>query len=534
MTDLTYVDILKAFPTSVLLVTAVALNMALYMLRTPKRRSADSVPIHNRGLKLAISATLCGVNLTVALHLLNAIIMFFVIPGAFSFVVPNPNSLRDGPPMLPPGWSHATVAGIAPLTRGVALQAAVWRREVAALESQSRGGSAAAAALPPPSERRWVMWANMNAQGMNNAAPYVGHYAQSLGVDRAVVFNYRGVGASTGMPRGGADLIDDTVAMIRYLETEHDVNTSLLLIHGQSLGATVAVPAAAKAKSRGPIVSDRGFSSLRAIALSRLKQPLFSAFFGSMLAGLGGGAMMQAAFAGQITAALMIHKPWLATQVICIAGGAFSALFGIVPLVDPVMSALGWTLDAATPWGSGELEGERVVIFHKEDGIITYVFFIYRYILREPCSQFDSLPLTSLTISPGRYDSSLQLAVVQNEKRRLRRLGATKRDAAKSRGRGRYSRANHPKGSAEFELHGGCKGGPECHLYPLYKDRKEWNAWLVIGRRLLGLSDSLPAVNAPRGRPVKSAQAKQSSAAQAAAAAAAAKRKQTLKTNDEL
>jgi hypothetical protein len=28
--------------------------------------------------------------------------------------------------------------------------------------------------------------------------------------------------------------------------------------------------------------------------------------------------------------------------------------------------------------------------------------FIYRYILRESCSQFDSLPLTSLTISPGR------------------------------------------------------------------------------------------------------------------------------------
>ena len=33
--------------------------------------------------------------------------------------------------------------------------------------------------------------------------------------------------------------------------------------------------------------------------------------------------------------------------------------------------------------------------------VITAVRFVYRYILRESCSQFDSLPLTSLTRSPG-------------------------------------------------------------------------------------------------------------------------------------
>jgi pimeloyl-ACP methyl ester carboxylesterase len=155
----------------------------------------------------------------------------------------------------------------------------------------------------------------MNAQGMTNAAPYVGHYAQSLGVERAVVFNYRGVGGSRGSPTCASDLVDDTVAMIRYLETAHGVNSSLLLIHGQSLGATVAVPAAARAKSRGPVVSDRGFSSLHDIALSRLKQPLFSAFFGSALSMLSFGSMMQAAHAGQYTRVLGLAKPWLVTQV---------------------------------------------------------------------------------------------------------------------------------------------------------------------------------------------------------------------------
>ena len=31
--------------------------------------------------------------------------------------------------------------------------------------------------------------------------------------------------------------------------------------------------------------------------------------------------------------------------------------------------------------------------------VVVSLSFMYRYIVREPCSQFDSLPLTSLTIS---------------------------------------------------------------------------------------------------------------------------------------
>ena len=36
------------------------------------------------------------------------------------------------------------------------------------------------------------------------------------------------------------------------------------------------------------------------------------------------------------------------------------------------------------------------------DGRVRGLSFMYRYILRESCSQFDSLPLTSLTISGTR------------------------------------------------------------------------------------------------------------------------------------
>ncbi len=386
MTDVTTLDVVKSFPMPVLLVTAFALNLSLYMLRTSSRRSIVSIPLQNRALKLVISLTLGAINLTIALRVLNGLIMFFVIPGAFSFVVPNPHaSSRGERPLLPPGWSETKVTGVSPLPPSVALHAAVWRSEKAT--PIDGGAEDRTATMRPPSQRRWLMWANMNAQGMMNAAPYVGHYAQSLGVERALVFNYRGVGASTGTPMSGSDIIDDTVAMIRYLESEHDVNTSLLLIHGQSLGATVAVPAAAKAKSRGPVVSDRGFSSLHAIAISRLKQPLFSAFFGSMISALATGAAMQAAWAGQFTGSLYVTRPWLATQCLTIAGGALAAGIGITPLVAPVMQNLGWKLDAATPWGNGELVGERIVIYHRNDGIIT-------------------------------YDSSLHLAVIKNEQRR--------------------------------------------------------------------------------------------------------------------
>lgn len=148
-------------------------------------------------------------------------------------------------------------------------------------------------------------------------------------------------------------------------------------------------------------------------------------------------------------------------QVLTVGGGALAAALGITPIVDPVMTSLGWTLDAATPWM--ESVGERVVIYHKDDGIIT-------------------------------YDSSLQLAVVEAQ---ARKEGRSSVPVARRRG-GRYSRKNHPVGSAEFELHGGCKSGPECHLYPLYKDRKEWTAWITIARRLLGMSGDAPAVKIAR------------------------------------
>ena len=50
--------------------------------------------------------------------------------------------------------------------------------------------------------------------------------------------------------------------------------------------------------------------------------------------------------------------------------------------------------------GSRAPERSASIASQSSSGSVGTCSFMYRYILRESCSQFDSLPLTSLTISP--------------------------------------------------------------------------------------------------------------------------------------
>jgi hypothetical protein len=60
---------------------------------------------------------------------------------------------------------------------------------------------------------------------------------------------------------------------------------------------------------------------------------------------------------------------------------------------------------SGTKW-SGESDEETKSLLKQSSQSFTSAYFMYRYISRESCSQFDSLPLTSLTISGG--DGALQ------------------------------------------------------------------------------------------------------------------------------
>ena len=106
--------------------------------------------------------------------------------------------------------------------------------------------------------------------------------------------------------------------------------------------------------------------------------------------------------------------------------------------------------------------------------------FIYRYILRESCSQFDSLPLTSLTITPRRYGFGEEARPALPRARRLQGVPVrcvVVRVRAFARARGEESGAGccraalalalargglRPRSAAEEAADRRCCGGTRC------------------------------------------------------------------------
>jgi len=58
-----------------------------------------------------------------------------------------------------------------------------------------------------------------------------------------LIFNYRGVGGSTGTIRSGADLENDAVAVIKYAISGLKVRPQNLILHGHSIGGAAAIMA---------------------------------------------------------------------------------------------------------------------------------------------------------------------------------------------------------------------------------------------------------------------------------------------------
>jgi hypothetical protein len=95
-----------------------------------------------------------------------------------------------------------------------------------------------------------------------------------------LLLNYRGVGRSSGRVLGGADLAADAGAALEWLARERGVPLERVLVHGHSIGGAAGVLAvgalAALEPSRRPFVlADRTFSSLGAVARSKLAEGVF-------------------------------------------------------------------------------------------------------------------------------------------------------------------------------------------------------------------------------------------------------------------
>ena len=99
--------------------------------------------------------------------------------------------------------------------------------------------------------------------------------------------------------------------------------------------------------------------------------------------------------------------------------------------------------------------------------------FMYRYMLREYCSQFDALPLTSLTISPPNDDAELHDAL-RTEPRTKFEIGVALARAVDAE---RHTTAEDP-----YSLGGGVRN--LLTMYGVVKQRKSAAARRGGGRAL--------------------------------------------------
>eukprot|EP00808_Paulinella_micropora_P001385 g14450.t1 len=147
----------------------------------------------------------------------------------------------------------------------------------------------------PPQEQRWIVWMNANGMLFEDFLPFTKLYSRAVGAN-VLVFNYRGVGLSTGFPRTEEDLFADGRSVVQYL-LKKGVRSQHILLHGHSLGGAVGV----RVRSywpEGPVVNDRSFSSMTAMVKLVFAEEL-GAIVAAFLCGLFAlVALCAAAFAG--------------------------------------------------------------------------------------------------------------------------------------------------------------------------------------------------------------------------------------------
>ncbi len=90
-------------------------------------------------------------------------------------------------------------------------------------------------------------------------------FFRELGLN-ALMFDYRGYGASEGRIRKEADLYLDAEATLEYLHAERGVADENLIIWGRSLGGAIAIDTAAKNKNIAKLIAESTFTSIPDVA----------------------------------------------------------------------------------------------------------------------------------------------------------------------------------------------------------------------------------------------------------------------------
>jgi len=217
---------------------------------------------------------------------------------------------------------------------------------------------------------KYIIWMNANGVLYEQNVEFAEAYCASLGA-HAIIFNYRGVGDSTGWPYVSAMLGEDGVAVVEHAIQKLGVKEENIVIHGHSIGGGVLAFLTRHFK-KCVFVNDRSFWDLGAEASILLRLTGLSNIMGAFLGGYA--TVMFTVLSWIAPAGLPVDLSSIPTLgQACFFGGVFGYIvFGrtniVADLTPALLGHMEWGMNSAETWDS-----ERgLIIFHRQDGMIPY------------------------------------------------------------------------------------------------------------------------------------------------------------------
>eukprot|EP00729_Bicosta_minor_P003493 gene3493-16329_t len=215
-----------------------------------------------------------------------------------------------------------------------------------------------------------IVWLNANGVIFEQNILFAREYAHRLQA-HAILFNYRGVGASTGWPYVSSDLGKDGITAVKYAIATFGVEERNIIIHGHSIGGGVMSMVVGQFPD-ATIINDRSFWDLGAEASILMQLTGLCKFMG----GLFGAYVM---IVGWIVKASMADGaaidmsayPGFST---CMMAGSIAGWYllgksgAIVAITPNILTYMGWLMESGKTWDASR----GLVIYHKGDGMIPY------------------------------------------------------------------------------------------------------------------------------------------------------------------